>query len=526
MTRTPLPYATPALVVIAAAALLAPLSLKRAAAQDEVATPPTREELQAQYEEAVANGREEYAAGEYEAAIESFDLAVRLTGGNNATSLYLRAQALIGAEEYAVALEDLKAVLTIGQATPGLPARAQNLQAEAYLELGAVDRALKAATQAVKADRNVPEFQLNYGRALVSSGDAGGGEKALTKYIEADEQDPLAYRFRALAYTGLGKYPRALLDIDQAIELDPEDYENYFTKGQIYLQEKDYEPAAAAIKQAIDAYEPEDPDLPMPYVQAHLTRASVLEEIGKEKESDGDTEAAKAAYEEEKQECERLLDELPDNPAVATSKASALFRLGVAERLLGNLAPSIKAFTEAIDINPGLGEAYFRRGICFFYLGEPGLALGDFRQGAAINWDSPRSNLWKGRCQAELGDYREAVKDFSSAIAVSDRYTIAYVHRGLTYLQLGEHDRALADFNAAIRLEVTVGRHYYHQGLAYKLKGDRKRAVNSFVNAIKFAPEMLEAYEAAATIFDQAGRPELADAYRQAAAAQQQPSAS
>ncbi|MEM6799095.1 MAG: tetratricopeptide repeat protein, partial [Planctomycetota bacterium] len=493
-----------------AGALLAPFFLTGSANAQLDGVTPTREELQEQFTKLIETGQTQLGEGDFAAAVQTFTEAARMTS-NNPQTLLLRAQALYGVGELEAALADVKDAISSGQIAPGFTGQARNLRAQIYLQLGAIDDALRDAQAAVKEDRGNPDYQRVLGKAQVLIGDSLSGEKSLSKYLSAAEAaeatDTLdaaeAYRLRGQAFASMGKFPKAIADIDRSLEIDPEEHESYMTKGMIYLQDKDYKPAIDAIEQAIANYEPADPDLPVPYAQAYLTRASALEEYGKQSD---EPEVQAKSYRESKLACETLLDELSDGPETAPTRAATLFRLGVAERLLGDLPAAVKAFSEAINLNPSLGEAYFRRGVCFFYLDEPRLALGDFEQGAAINFDSPRSNLWKGRCWVSLGDQREAIKAFSEAVAVSDRYTIAYVHRGLTYLQIGEYQRAVNDFNNAIRLEPTSGEHYYYRGVGYSRLGESERSINSLVLALKFDNKLLGAYDAIEEELRRAGR--------------------
>ncbi|MEN1681990.1 MAG: tetratricopeptide repeat protein, partial [Planctomycetota bacterium] len=453
-----------------------PLLGPTAAVAQEGPSEAEQEEARERYDAAIKLGGELLADGDAKGALEQFNYCVAATGGANAGPLFLRAKAYKELEEFTFALEDIKEAMLFGQAIPGFDAEARHLRAEVYLDMGQLDRAIKDAEAAVKANRNNPIFTLVYGKILTLYGRITEAEKALDRYItfaeseqEDVELDPKdvaeAYRYRGQAVAGQTKYARGLKDLDKSIELDPEEHETYFTKALVLLQEEDYAAGAEALQLAIDNYTPEDPELEIPYSQAYLTRASALEELGKEL-AEEQPDAATAAYSEGVADCEKLLDVLPDNPQLAGTKSATLFRLGVLERLLGNLKPAVEAFTEAIDLNPGLGEGYFRRGVCYYYLDEPRLALGDFKQGAAINFVSPRSNLWIGRCHLELEEYRQAVKAFSSSVAVSPNYTTAYVHRGLTYLRLEEYRQAISDFDQAIRLAPKDGMNLYYRGFA------------------------------------------------------------
>lgn len=535
------PRLTIALTFPLAACLLSLCVAPRVAHSQEAPQEMTREQVEERIKELLATSKEQMDEGNYPAAIQSLSIVAKLTN-NDAQVLLLRGDAQRRAKDLEGAMADLKeAISTIPVSMnlnqlqkDALLARAKDMRAKVYLEMGDVANALRDAKAAVKTDRSNFYFQLNLGKALTLGGDVLGGEKALTKYFTglenaqlAAEEDPdktaptvepeelaEAFRLRGQAYAAMQKYPKAMADIERSLEIDPEDHETYFIKGIVLLQEDKYAAASETLQQAIDNYEPADPDLPAPYAQAYLTRAAVLEEQGKKAE---DPAEKQAAFEAERQACQELLDALPEGPQSAPTEAAAKFRLGVAERLLGNLPAAVEALSDAIDLNPAMGEAYFRRGVCFYYLDEPRLALGDFEQGAAINWDIPRSNLWKGRCWVSLGNLREAIKAFSEAVAVSDRYTIAYVHRGLSYLQIGEYERAVGDFNKAILLDPTDAKNYHYRGIAYSRLGEYERAIGSFTSAIKFDNKLLDAYDKIELELRKAGRGSLADEYRQRA---------
>lgn len=477
-------------------------------AQDDQAS--RQEELN----QLIAAGEQSLEAEEYEKAVEAFSQAITKSGGYQPRPYIGRAAAYNKLEEYEAAIEDIKEALTYGNSDPAVKAAAQNLRGEIYLELGALDLAIQDLQAAVTEDRSNLQYQFNYGKALALTGNAVQAEKALTKYLEANSDNAEAYRLRGQAYAGMGKFDEALNDVKLSLQIEPNAHEAFFTEGLVYLQQKEYALAAEALDEAIQNYTPEEEDDETPYIQAHLTRASMLEEAGK---AEKDPARAQQYFAAGKAECERLLDAMPDNPNLQISKGAALFRLGVAERLLGNNAPAVKAFSEAIDINPSLGEAFFRRGICFHDMDEELLAIRDFEQAASIDFESPRANLWQGRSWAKLGDYYEAVKSYGKALAVSDRYTDAYVGRGLAYMQLGEYAKAIEDFNEAIRLDPTQGAHYYYRGVAFDKLGNRQRALNSLANAVAFDDKLAPAYRYLGQILQSTGRGQLGNEYQQKA---------
>ncbi len=485
-----------------------------AMAQDAELTP----EQQA-FQEKMQAGADQLEAKEFDAAVETFSEALQSSGGFNPTPFLGRARAYLGLKEYEAALEDLRETFQYGQTVPGLIGAAQNTRGEVYLEMGAYDLALTDLQAAAGADRSNPDIQFNLGKVYIKLGGASEGEKALTKFIgdakEDDERLAEAYQLRAEAYAGLGKFEAATADIARSLELDDTVHQSYFTQAIVYLQQEKYDKAAESLKQAIAKYVPENEDDDLPYIEAYLARAAALEEFGKKS---ADATIRDSAYAEEEAAVQELLTLLPDRPNLAPAKAASLYRLGVAQRLQGDLAKAVKSFSDAIEINPGMGEAYFRRGVAFYYLQEYQLAAGDFEQAASINFDNPRSNLWLGRTYAKMGDYFRAVRAYSAAVAVSDRYVDAYVGRGLANMRLGEFKNAITDFNEALRLRPTTARLYYYRAQAFQKLGERDQAARSLMNAIEFDEDLVEAYGPLADILDAVGRSTLAREYRQKAA--------
>lgn len=478
--------------------------------QEEGAANPAQ-----QLQDLMTSGQEQLEAEEYEAAVQTYSDAIRASGGQSAPAYLGRAAARKGLKEYGPALEDIKNAQQTIFDDPTANAQAKNLSGEIYLELGALGQALADLQEAAEAMPNDVNLQFNLGKAMVLAGGAEQGKKSLDKWLESDsdddEKNAEAYRLKAQASAMLSRFEEALADVDASLEIDSDDHETYALKGFILALQEKYEEAADVLQTALDKYEPEEGS-DMPYTVAHLRRASALEEAAKQAE--GDETKQLALFTEARDEVQRLLEALPERPELARDRASALYTLGVNQRMIGELSAAVKTFSEAIDINPGMAPAYFRRGICFFHLGEERLAIKDFDKAAGLDFESPHAALWKGRTYAQLGEYYNALRAYSEAIAVSDRYTDAYMNRGLTYVKLGNYEAAIEDFDDAIRLQPTNASLYFYRGVVYKLQGDYKRAVRSLATAIDFDDKLADAYLHMSEALTAIGQSELASDYR------------
>jgi tetratricopeptide (TPR) repeat protein len=493
-----------------------------APAADAAAAPAEGGQTQFNAQEVLEKGQAALKEGNYPEALKAFDQLAR--AGESAISQEAfqvrligytgRGQALAGMKEYEAALEDFKLATDLQENfVPALIARGSM-----YLDIQNPENypaALADFQKAIKTERGNLIAQYGFGKAAALTGNYQAAITPLTRVIEATPENAEAYRLRGISYANTYKTQEGVDDLQKAISLNPDDYEAYMALGTYYLRNEEYQSGVNQLVKAVEHYKPKDPEDEMPFAQGYLTLASAYVELGKNTE---EPVAKKAAFQASVDQAENLLSKLDEkNPYTAGIRSAALYSRGVGERMLGDLGKAIRTFSEAIEINPDLGEAYFRRGICFHYIGEDNMALTDFVESANINYDDPRANLWEGFTQAKLGNYHEAVRAYGNAISASDRYTPAYLNRGLAYMALGEYDKAIADFTAAIRLEPTNADYYHRRGVAYTQLGDFQKAAESFTNAVERNDKHAAAHRSLADALDRLGRSQEANQYRQKA---------
>lgn len=115
----------------------------------------------------------------------------------------------------------------------------------------------------------------------------------------------------------------------------------------------------------------------------------------------------------------------------------------------GNYQAAIKDLDQAINLNPGLSEAYLSRGVAYS------------QQGVRI----------------------AAIADFNKAIEINPENAKAYYYRGDEYLQLGEKQKALQDLDKSIKIDSNNPKSYFSRGVLYYLLGNRSEAMENFQQA-------------------------------------------
>lgn len=486
-------------------------AVPRAYGQENGEVPAASNPLE-EFQQSIEAGEAALESEDWEAAVDAFSRAIQITDARPEPYAG-RGEALSKLEDYDAADKDFgEAILKLNEYV-----RARLGRGEMRLELNAPELALEDFQVALEQDRS--NLRALFGMGKTESL-LGGGDRAirpLTRFLdkseETDEHRAEAYRLRAQDYAAIGKYDEALQDIQKSLEINDKDHETYSALAGIFLRQEDYLRALQAISASIAHYVPDEKN-PQPYFAGYLTKASILVELGNQAP---EKEIQQQAYQAAIDEIDQLMAQIGDAPQYAAARAAALFNRGVALRLQGKYGEAIDNLSEAIQINPEMGEAYFRRGICFHNIGEDRLAVSDFKQAATINLADSRARLWEGFTYAKMGDYYEAVRAYGQAIADSDRYTPGYVNRGLVYMLLGENDKAVADFDEAIRLEPTNAEHYFKRGVALAKQGKHQEAADSFANAITFNNHHVAAHRHMADAMDALGKSDLGDEYRRQA---------
>jgi tetratricopeptide (TPR) repeat protein len=468
-------------------------------------------------EEAMTKGAQLLTEQKYKEAVAEFNRA--LSVDPTYPDAYVgKGDALKGMEDYQTAINAYtQAIQFAPQNAP--PAGAFNGRGEAYLELGQGDVAMTDFTTAVDIDPNNPKILSNIGHLLILARDPQNALRRLDDAIALDGTDARAFRDRAYAHVLLEEYDKAAEDIKKAVEVAPDDYENYSTMASMLLLQDSFGPAVDALTKAIDTYKPTKVGMPVKFVDGYLSRADARLKLA-EKETDADKR--KAALEGVIADADAVLALYGDRFPYT---GRAYFRKGRAQRMLEDYGAAIDSFTDAIGSVPAgqdieyLADALMYKGICWYYMDQPELARGDFEQASATGggYQDPRVFLWIGHTHHVQGNFREAIAAYNGAIAKAPHLALAHVNKGRAYMDLKEYNRALDSFRDAIREEPSVGEHYYKVAFAYMKLDDPKKAVDFLTQALAKDNPQPKMYRLMATAMRELGRNELADEYQRKA---------
>ncbi|MDF1552819.1 MAG: tetratricopeptide repeat protein [Deferrisomatales bacterium] len=230
----------------------------------------------------------------------------------------------------------------------------------------------------------------------------------------------LAHVYRGRALREEGRPEAALVDLEYAIDLDPESAASHTEMGITFDALGRPGPALKALDTAL-RLAPED-------ARAYYHRGILRRNVGDLEGSAADLSKATA------------------DPAHV---ARALSQRGITRAAQGDLAQAVADFSEAIDIAPSTAELYVNRGIARVSYGTPEGAIIDFETALRIQPTNIGAHFGLGVANLQADRPLAAVNAFTGLLRLDPGHLEALKKRGETYLRLGEEGRALPDLQAA-----------------------------------------------------------------------------
>ena len=299
----------------------------------------------------------------------------------------------------------------------------------------------------------------------VRQGDHKGALADYDKAIEIDPENADLYFNRGNAKHALGDDEGALADYDKALELNPEHSNAYINRGATKDALGDYEGALADYDKALEI---------------NPSSALMYSNRGNAKHALGDDEGALADYDKA----------IEINPM----DALAYFNRGAAKGALGDDKGALADYDKALEIDPSNALIYNNRGNTKGALDDYEGALADYDKALEINPEYVNAYNNRGAAKGVLGDYKGALADYDKALEINPEHAGAYNNRGAAKYALNRANEAIADYGKALEIDPSDAGAYNNRGTAKRALGDYEGALADCDKAIEIDPSDAGAY--------------------------------
>jgi tetratricopeptide (TPR) repeat protein len=271
---------------------------------------------------------------------------------------------------------------------------------------------------------------------------------------------------RCEAYRARHRHDRAMLDCNEAIQLDPSSAKAFAGRSAVRAARRRPDLALADIGEAIRLE---------PKVARHYVTRGTLRSTAK-------------AYAEAVADFSTAIDLDPRAHVVYVKRAGALRKLGQQDR-------AIRDYDEAIRLQPRYVVAHVRRADTLRDLREYSDAIKGYAKAIEIEPKEAYNYYLRGGAFADNGQYVKALADYAEAVKLSPRLAVAYDARASALLELGKAAEGLSDAQRAIELQPGHARGYETRAHIYEALGRKDEAVADFRKALELAPGLQRSLE-------------------------------
>jgi tetratricopeptide (TPR) repeat protein len=168
---------------------------------------------------------------------------------------------------------------------------------------------------------------------------------------------------------------------------------------------------------------------------------------------------------------------------------------GYAFLLRKDYSRAVVDFDMAIQVMPGLEDAWFGRGRAWAERGDHQRAVTDLSRAAELKPALARTYVVRGESWTSLGDNQRALADFEQAIRLEPgNHPFAYHARGALLRRSGSFDAAIASHDQGLRVDPVNAYGYMSRAYAFTEKGDHDRALRDADEALRLNPESAYAF--------------------------------
>jgi tetratricopeptide (TPR) repeat protein len=377
------------------------------------------------------------SAGDWAAAIASYDAALRISPRNLGAEIGL-AQAYRGVHNY----DEAKRVLERARAEHSQSAKPLVALGDLEIELQTYDAAIAHLRAALVLAPSDVESGNRLAVAYQAKGELDSALAQIVKVLARDPKSALAYYTRAKIYSDRNQDAAALPDAMKVVELQPQNARGRLLLGKILLrapQGESPEQTKERCRRAIATLEP--------LLEMSAEDSETLFLLSRAYECAGTTDQAQktlAAFESSSKN-DRETKENQTQAKHLVQQANEL-------ALKNDFAGSLDLLQQAIAKDATYGAAYSQLAKLYYSAGDIDKASEAISQALERDPYQPDFLYVQGKIFEKQGKLDEALSAFQRTTIVNAKESDAFFEMGAIYEQRGDREHAMAAYKQAATL--------------------------------------------------------------------------
>lgn len=252
---------------------------------------------------------------------------------------------------------------------------------------------------------------------------------------------------------------RAIANSEQAVQANPDQPQYWYHRGQLLLEDHQYEAAEAAFHQAIQL------------------------------KPDADTWHSRGIALLFMQQYEHAIAAFDETLHLQSDQALAWVHRGQAQRGLQRYEDEIADYDQALALDPENANTWCDHGLAHYHLAQYDTAIDSFERAAYIDPSSWNAWYLKGLALMPQHQYERAIRCYDHALNLRADTTQTWIAKGSALLQLQDFAGAIASYDQALSLEPKNATALYNKACTFSLQGLSDQALEMLSQALNLDPK-------------------------------------
>jgi tetratricopeptide (TPR) repeat protein len=174
--------------------------------------------------------------------------------------------------------------------------------------------------------------------------------------------------------------------------------------------------------------------------------------------------------------------------------ALSFHHIGLSNARQGQMTRAIKAYRQALELEPEMAETYNELGQVYLRCNQPNDAMEACQAAVKINPQFAEAYITLASAHLARFAPDEAIEALRVSIRLKPNIAEAFNNLGFAFEQKGEHEKAIVAFSTAVRIRADYAHAQYNLGNALLNAGRVDDAIDAYLQTLRVNPEYIRAF--------------------------------